>query len=142
MLFEIVYLKPLCRRFSNRCEVISRKYYPGFSISFFFSFRKCLSRIAKLWCWGWINPIPPWCFGKNSVFLAIGSVLWNCHIYLKMMFSIFCWNVAVIGKTLLKMVTLDKIRELRSMVFPLKERCRLESCCICFLILVRHLSQL
>ena len=79
----------------------------------------------------WINPIPPWCFGGNSVFLAIGSVLWNCHICLKM-FSVFCCNVAGIGKTLLKKVTLDKIRELKSMAFPLKERCCQESCCVIF----------
>ena len=26
---------------------------------------------------GWINPIPLWYFGRNSVFLAIGSILWN-----------------------------------------------------------------
>ena len=50
--------------------------------------------------WGWINPIPPWCFGRNSVFLAIGSVLWNCQICLKMMLSIFCCNVVEVGKML------------------------------------------
>ena len=83
---------------------------------FSLSFRKCLSRIAKLWYWRRINPIPPWCFERNSVFLAIGSILWNCHIYLKMMFSIFRCNVVGIGKTVLKKVTLDKIRELRSML--------------------------
>ena len=49
-----------------------------------------MSRIAKLWYWGWINPIPPWCFGRNSVFLAIGSVLWNCHIYLKITMALRC----------------------------------------------------
>ena len=107
-----------------------------------------MSCIAKLWFWGWINPIPnpinsnPWRFGRNSVFQAIGSVLWNCHICLKMAFSIFCCNVVGIGKTLLKKVTLDKIRELRSIGFPLKERCRLESCCVCFSIGVRHQFQL
>ena len=50
--------------------------------------------------WGWINPIPPWCFGRNSVFLAIGSVLWNCQICLKMMLSIFCCNVVEVRKML------------------------------------------
>ena len=81
---------------------------------------------------GVVNPIPPWCLGRNSVFLAIGSVLWNCQICLKMMLSIFCFNVVEIGKTLLKKVILDKIKEFRSMAFPLKDRCRLESCCVCF----------
>ena len=112
-------------------NVISRKYYPGFLVCFF-CFRKSLSRIAKLWCWRQSNPIPPWCFGSNSVFLAIGSVLWNCHMCLKIMLSIFCCNVVGIEKTLLKKVTLSKIKEFRSMVFPLKERCRLESCCVFF----------
>ena len=91
-----------------------------------------MSRIAKLWYWGWINPIPPWCFGRNSVFLVIGFVLWNCQIYLKMMLSIFCCNVVEIGKTLLKKVILDKIKEFRRMAFPLKDRCRQESYCVCF----------
>ena len=81
---------------------------------------------------GWINPIPSWFFGRNSVFLAIGSVLWNCQICLKIMFSTPGCKVIVIGKTLLKKVSLDKIRELRSMAFPLKERYRLESCCVFF----------
>ena len=53
-------------------------------------------------------------FAGNSVFQAIDSVLCNCHICLKMMFSNFCCNVVAIGKTLLKKATFDKISELRS----------------------------
>ena len=48
------------------------------------------------------------------------------------MFSTLRCKVIVIGKTLLKKVSLDKIRELRSMAFPLKERYRLESCVFFF----------
>ena len=55
------------------------------------------------------------------------------------MLSIFCCNVVEIGKTLLKKVILDKIKEFRSMAFPLKDRCRLESCCVCFSIWRRHI---
>ena len=46
--------------------------------------------------------------------------------------TFYCSKVIGIGKTLLKKVNFDEITKLGSMAFPLRERCRLESCFVSF----------
>lgn len=78
-----------------------------------------------------MRPTRPCVLGRNSVALAIGSFLVNCHKCSNICFSnCFCISL-LIGKTLVRNVTLGNIREFKSMAFPLKDRCLLENCCIC-----------
>ena len=66
----------------------------------------------------------------------------NCQMCLNMCVSSFYCTRLDTGKTLLRKVTLERIRVFKSMAFPLKDRCPLESCCVCFSIFCKQLIQL
>ena len=61
---------------------------------------------------------------------------------LNMCVSSFCCIGLGIRNTLLRKVTLEKICVFKSMAFPLKDKCLLESCCVCFSIPCIQLFQL
>ena len=94
-------------------KVISRKYYPGFLICFFFSFRKSLSRIAKLWCWWWSNPIPPW-FWRLVLFYGIAILVW------KLSFLFFAVTLLELRKRYLRRLLWVKSRNSKVWFFLLK----------------------
>ena len=142
VLLEIMYWKLLWMLYSIEANLYLVKRIQFSWLFSFFSFKKCLICIAKLWYLGWINPSPPWFFGRKSVVLAIGSLLENCYMCLNICDSIFCCMIFGIGKTLLRKVTLERIMVVGSIAFPLKDKCLLGNCCVCFSISWVQLFQL
>ena len=98
--------------------------------------------MVRLWSLGCIKPIPPWFFGKKSALLAMGSLLENCQVCLKMYVSSCCCIELGIGEKLLKKVTLDRSHVFKSVAFPLNEKCLLDIGCTCFSISSKQLFQL
>ena len=89
--------------------------------------RKYFNLIARLCCLGSIKPIPPLVLGRYSVLLALGSLVENCQICLKIFDSICFKKYVAIGKTLLKKVIFESIKVFNNIAFPFRDRCLLES---------------
>ena len=81
-------------------------------------------------------------FWRKSVALAMGSFLENCYMCLNICVSSCCCTRLGIGSILLRKVTFERIIIFKSLTFLLKDRCRLESCSVCFSIFCKQLFQL